>query len=386
MKILLSVQTSVQYCNSKYYNNSMSAFIRRYKQFCDNLVCVCNIDDVETPNGSLIEDTGVQFIATNKINSIKKMLLDEGKNEKIIEQAIAGVDACIIHVPSRLSSQVIQVAQKLRKPYMVVVVACPWDGLWNYDWRGKLIAPFSYLKLKREVRKANYALYVTQKFLQRRYPTKGKSIGCSDVQLFRNDDSVLLNKLERINNISPPNKPIILSTLAAVNVPYKGQEYVIRAIAALKEEELKYEYHLAGGGSQERLIALSESLGIKDQVIFYGSIPHDEVIKILDKTDIYIQPSKQEGLPRALVEAMSRACPAIASNIAGIPELLDDTYLFRKGDVKAIYNLLKSFTPQLMEVAARQNFNTAKLYEYSILENRRSEFLQNFISDIKVAK
>ncbi len=382
MKLLLCVQTPVECCDSRYFSNSMSSFVSRYKQFCDELVCVCNIKEVAEPSSKQINSDGVKFVTTNKVNSISTMLFAEMANEKIISEAMQDVDACIIHVPSRLSSQVIKIAQRLNKPYMVVVVACVWDGLWNYDWRGKLIAPFSFLKSRGEIRDAKYALYVTQHFLQNRYPSKGKTIGCSNVRLFCFDDNVLRSRLDRISDLESTSRPTILSTLAAVDVPYKGQAYVIRAIAKLKKEGCNFEYHLAGGGSQTKLIDLAKRLGVESQVTFYGSLSHDKVVGILDKTDIYIQPSKQEGLPRALIEAMSRACPAIASNIAGIPELLDAQFLFEKGDVDAICDLLRSFTSKSMQEAAESNYKRSKLYEYSILEDRRNEFIRNFINEV----
>lgn len=60
----------------------------------------------------------------------------------------------------------------------------------------------------------------------------------------------------------------------------------------------------------------------------------------LDTVDIYIQPSKQEGLPRSVVEAMSRGCLCVGSRIAGIPELLSTKYLFNAGNVMQIAKIL----------------------------------------------
>lgn len=171
--------------------------------------------------------------------------------------------------------------------------------------------------------------------------------------------------------------------MAPVDVKYKGQEYVIQAIARLKKKGLLFEYHLVGGGNPSYLKMLSKNLGVAELVKFYGSVPHDDITSILDKADIYIQPSKTEGLPRALVEAMSRACPALGSNIAGIPELLDKNCIFRTGNVNDICSLLTSFDFDKMEKCARQNYIEAKNYEFSVLENRRNTFLDEFMNNVK---
>ena len=52
----------------------------------------------------------------------------------------------------------------------------------------------------------------------------------------------------------------------------------------------------------------------------------DEFGHTNDNIDVFIMPSLQEGLPRSMVEAMSRGCNVIGSRVGGIPELLDDNF------------------------------------------------------------
>ena len=165
-----------------------------------------------------------------------------------------------------------------------------------------------------------------------------------------------------------------------MDVRYKGQEYVIRAIAEMAKCGIYYEYHLIGGGDITYLRNLAIQLNVLNQVIFYGSVPHDQIAGLLDDTDIYIQPSKQEGLPRALVEAMSRACPALGSRIAGIPELLDKNCVFKKGNVGEICKKLLSFTVESMKYYAIRNYEEAKNYEFSLLEKKRNRFIDDFFT------
>ena len=64
-------------------------------------------------------------------------------------------------------------------------------------------------------------------------------------------------------------------------------------------------------------------------------------MSILTDSDIYIQPSLQEGLPRAVVEAMSTALPCIGFNTGGIPELLEPEYIVKLKNVDGIVQRIK---------------------------------------------
>ena len=193
------------------------------------------------------------------------------------------------------------------------------------------------------------------------------------------DDNVLMNRLNKINTMKNNNK-IVLGTIAAVDVRYKGQQYVIRALGKLKKQGItNYEYQLVGGGDQTYLKSVAEKYNVTEQVKFLGTIPHDKVFEWLDTIDIYVQPSSTEGLPRALIEAMSRGLPAFGSNVGGIPELLDSKFIFSKGRKKVdeICNILQSFDQDTMREQARRNYEEAKKYDSEIIEERRRKFLKN---------
>lgn len=380
MNILVSTHAEVEFCNGSYYHNEMKACILRYKAIGNHLICLNIIKKVEYPKQDKLDTSDVEFVEVNKINSVKGLIYLQAQNAKTVESVVQCVDLCIVHLPSFTGEQVVKYAKKYGKPCIVILVACVWDALWNYNWKGKLLAPFRFFTIKHIMAHAQYAMYVTQYFLQNRYPCHGMTIGISDVILPAMSERILENRLLRINQND--NRTLILTTLAAVDVPYKGQEYVIRAIAKLRKEGCRFEYRLVGNGNPTYLQNVAEKLQISDQIKFYGVIQHDCITNILDETDIYIQPSKQEGLPRALVEAMSRACPALGSNIAGIPELLDQDCMFNKGDVESICQALRSFTTDKMKKQAKINFEKAKLYELPILEARRTKFFNIVISNI----
>lgn len=237
------------------------------------------------------------------------------------------------------------------------------------------MAPFRFLSLRQVQANAAYSIYVTNDFLQRRYPTRGYSIGCSNVNITTGDETALQKRLEKI---AVRGGILKLGTVAAVNVRYKGQEYAIKALRRLRDRGIDIEYHLVGGGDNTFLRSLADKYGVGDRVFFHGLIPHDQVIPFLDEMDLYIQPSKQEGLPRALIEAMSRGCLSLGSRTAGIPELLDKKYIFRRGNVNDIVRILSKVDKNTLKEQALRNFEVAKQYDRNLLNRRRCEFMNLF--------
>ena len=380
MKVVYSSQTTVEFDGEYYYSNAIRSTYGRYLTLGDEISVICYVKKVERPTHDRVEYEHLSFIPIIKKNSLKSLFCNQNQ-DKIIRDQVRLADVCVAHVPCAHSYSVIKYARNYEKPYLTVVCGCPWDALWNYDWRGKLMAPKAFLDLKRIMKDAPYSIYVTNEFLQRRYPTNGKSIGCSNVNMHTGVSGVLEKRIASIKHKKDANSIIRIGTAAALDVPYKGQEYVIRAIAKLKETGLNFEYHLIGGGTGNKLKEISRDLNVSDRVFIHGSIPHDQVAVFFDSIDIYIQPSKQEGLPRATIEAMSRGCLCMGSNIAGIPELLDEKYLFGKGKVSEIADILKRVSLLDLIDQASRNYNLAKEYDCDVLNERRQKFLEDFKND-----
>lgn len=247
--------------------------------------------------------------------------------------------------------------------------------------KGKIVAPYFELLARRMIKEAPYVVYVTNEYLQRLYPTKGKTIGISNVEILESDQEVLKKRIEKINR---KEGPLVLCTVAAIDVPYKGQEYVIRAMNQLRIEGIETKYFVIGGGDKSRLSKIAEKYDLKESVIFTGPIMRENVFEYLDLSDVYIQPSLQEGLPRAMIEAMSRALPAIGFNTAGIPELIDKKYVCKRKSVgqitQCIELLLKSNN---LENEAKKNFIKSKEYLFSTLNENRKNFFTEAIENMK---
>ena len=92
--------------------------------------------------------------------------------------------------------------------------------------------------------------------------------------------------------------------------------------------------------------------------------------------DIYIQPSLTEGLPRALIEAMSRGLPCLASRAGGIPELLPEHCTFEEFSQEIFSNMLLEIleSEELRAQLGNKNFVQSLNYNFETLELKRRSF------------
>lgn len=313
----------------------------------------------------------ISFVTFSSIKDILKR-----KTRKKIEDEINQSECLIVRLPSFIGLMSLKYIKKLNKPYLIEMVGCPWDALWNHSRVGKFVAPIMYLLCKNVIKEAPYVVYVTNEFLQNRYPTKGKSISCSNVILPENDENVLQQRLNKIRN-EKYDKKIIIGTCATAGSRYKGQQNIIRALKILKNKGYEVEYQLVGGGDTSYLKSIAKKYDSYENVKFMGVLAHNEVFEWLDTIDIYVQPSLTEGLPRALVEALNRGCPAIGSDAGGIPELLGKENIYKRKSYKEFADVFEKANINKEELAIR-NFEKAKEYEKNKLEARRSEFFNKF--------
>lgn len=303
--------------------------------------------------------------------------IDYLEYRKAVREAVGKAGCVVSRMPSVLGWMAVGECRRRGVPYLVEMVGDPWNLFWYHSGKGKLFAPFMTAATKVCCRKAPYVMYVTSEYLQKRYPTEGKFAGVSDVSIPPLIDDVLEKRLARIAGRREGAR-FVMTTVGSIEIPYKGQSSVIRAMRILKDRGIETEYLLVGGGDASRLKAVAEQCGVSECVHFLGILPHDEVFRILDDVDLYIQPSHTEGLPRSVVEAMGRALPVLASNVGGLPELVDARWLFPKGDVEAIADGVEAIMGEARK-AATDNFVKAKEFDAESLGGRKTAFYSSFV-------
>ncbi|MBD2071196.1 glycosyltransferase family 4 protein [Leptolyngbya sp. FACHB-671] len=146
---------------------------------------------------------------------------------------------------------------------------------------------------------------------------------------FEPPDPSIRGKLRQ--QLGLPDGAIACLTSARL-APVKGHQYLLEAIQQLKQTEVweKLYFLWAGTGTGDRYSniesQLKESvrkLGVTERVKFLGQ--RSDIPDLLTASDIFVFPSKAEGMPLSVMEAMAKGLPVIASSVSGIPEELGDT-------------------------------------------------------------
>ena len=365
------------YCST----NITEEMLSRYFCVADEVYVLIRTYPIEKAyqeaNLSKIDNPRIKIFELGNVVSAKSLVF-KSKLKKQIEPIVDECDLFFLRLPGITCNMVAEICKKKNKKYLVEVGGCAWDAYWNHGLSGKLVAPYMECAQKKTTKNASFATYVTKKWLQDRYPCSCEWIEASNVYLPKHDEKVLQKRIKRIESYEDC-KNLTIGTIANVDVRYKGQEYIIKAIAKLNKKGYNYKYELVGGGDQTFLKKLAAKYGVEKNVSFKGALLHDDVIKWLDGIDIYAQPSKQEGLPRSVIEAMSRGVPCIGSTTAGIPELLDTRCIFYLGNNKTIINVLNWISDATgLMTQAKRNFEKSKDYNLLTLEQRRQSILDKY--------
>ena len=377
MKVLLVTDFALYRQNNKIYTKfAFSSIIKRYYDQFGKLSFCCPLRTSELPVGYDIEITDIveEIIPLTKWDGLLHRKCREVR--KIVEKS----DLILARFASFSSAFVCSVARRMGKPVFAEVMSCGWGSLWNHGLMGKFAAPVMLFAVKRSLWSADYALYVTEEFLQKRYPCKNKTVGVSDVVIDNINDEIRRKRNEKIAHVDPHN--ITLMTSAAVNVLYKGQQFVIRAIPLLNQMGIRVKYYCVGQGDSSYLKKIAQKCGVEDQVVFTGAVSHDEVFRLLDQCDIYVQPSLTEGLPRALIEAMSRGCPAIGARTGGIPELLPDACIVKRKSVKDIAETINKMLNDGLRQYSEQSFARASDFQGEKLDFKREAYFKYVFDSI----
>lgn len=339
--------------------------IGRYKEVKEDPSDKYVLSDSERVVFECIKDTSLSRRFINMIFSDNKFIKENIKNcDRVIYRGSWGTKVC----------------KKMGIPYMVNIVADPWDSYWNHSLLGKIVAPFFCMALKVAAYKAPFVSYVSRRYLQKRYPSKGKMGTCPDVFLETPCASVLEKRIERIERQACDK--VIVGLIGSTNVGYRGHLTVIKVIAELKRRGIFCQGKFLGGDISKYWEKIIQEFGVEDRVFFCGRVQgQDAVLKWIDNIDILVMPAKAETLGRAIIEAMSRGCPVIGSLETAIGEQIGSDCLCGASDYIAVADMVEKMicNKDYMKYCAQENFYRSFKYCNAQNDEARNNFLKDFI-------
>lgn len=347
----------------------------RYLEFADELIVTARMHDTASASGVLSSRDRVAFVRVPSISSPTHVLINRPLAREILEREIGLADHLIVRLPSEIGLLAIRIARRLGKKFSTELVGDPLTALaYHKKLYARLYAPLLSLRVRRAIARSRACIYVTRRTLQALYPCAGLSASASNVNItlapWPDVQEVLRKKL---NN---PRKSFGL--IGSMVTDYKGVDIAIRALSLLIGKGHDCELHILGSGDHAHLEDLACSLGVAEKVYFDGTRNSSaEVLEWLDQRTFYLQPSRSEGLPRSLIEAMSRGLPAAGSDRGGIPELLPESFIFANLEhtgLSAIMERMLDLLPEEYLKAGRNAYATAATYERKNLDEIRHNF------------
>ena len=291
-----------------------------------------------------------------------------------VSAAVSVPGAVILRVPSQLA---VPARAALRgRPYAVEVVGDPYDVFAPGAVRHPLRPYFRWSfarQLRAQCAGACAAAYVTREALQRRYPPAPGAFTT-------HYSSVELPDAAFVPAPRPPRAagPFTVVTVGSLAQLYKAPDVLIEAAALCVQDGLDLRLVLVGDGRHRpELEALAAARGLAERVTFAGQLTAGAAVRAqLDQADLFALPSRTEGLPRALVEALARGLPCIGSTAGGIPELLPPEDMVPPGDAPALAALMAAVLrdPARRARMAARGHETARAYHEDILRQRRVAF------------
>jgi glycosyltransferase involved in cell wall biosynthesis len=169
--------------------------------------------------------------------------------------------------------------------------------------------------------------------------------------------------------------------------PVKGHAVLIDALAKLRERT-GWRLAIAGRGEEEaRLRAQAATAGIGDRVHLLGF--RDDVTDILAAGDLFTMPSLSEGLPLALVEAMSFGLPVVVTRVGGVPEVVTDGaegLLVPPSDAGALASALGALladSPRRQKMGEAARTRALRDYALSTMADRYERLYRGEAPDIR---
>ena len=379
-KLLISCDDTIYYHNGQYYymNQGWYDFYQRYLRVFDSIKIVNRVCEEENlpQERVLISDSRVEVVHIPNFSGPKEYAKVYFCIGRKLHNVTDGCNSAIVRLPSTIGQRVCKHVMRSGIPYAVEVVYDAEDG-----WRSKsnIVERMLWKKIDADMRKTCYGAdgvsCVTEFYLQKHYYSKKPSA------FYSNYSSLSLEKSFYTSERLFPNRPLTVANVAnqiAFN-GRKGFKEIIEALSLLKKSGLVVNAAFAGmsyHNGEQQLKEYADSLGVGDNVKFMGYLSRVELGAMLDNVDLFVMPTKAEGLPRVIIEAMAKGLPAISTPVSGNPELLPSHFLVEYDDVVTLADRIKELATDhiVYETASKDNFRNSLKYEASILEKRRDKF------------
>jgi glycosyltransferase involved in cell wall biosynthesis len=353
-----------------------SAFWQRYLTRFDRVVVIARVSRVATlpPNAVRLDNKNIQFHALPYWRGPWGFARKRMAFGRSIRKASKLPGAFILRMPGVIGGTLARLLADSERPFSVELVGNPHEVFqaggpgstalrWLYRWFIARSTTFAAAH-------AAAISYVSTAHLQSAFPHRPDAFTTNYSSIELAPAAVLS---EAPNDTLDPVAPKLI-TVATLTQAIKGIDVLLRALALARREGVHARLDIVGDGAlRTQLEALTVHLGIEAQVRFRGMLPPPDVFTALDQSDLFVLPSRSEGLPRAMIEAMARGLPCIGTSVGGIIELLPPELMVPPNDAEALCRLIiqVAHSKELRFEARARNLQKAREYVGPVLQARR---------------
>ncbi len=287
---------------------------------------------------------------------IKKALISE-KPDLVFINGIRGI-----------SSSVFTAIEKLKLPHIYMMhdfeLISRWSGLYR---SGKIIKKFNFLDnlylnyMRKKTSKLPTVIspskFLMDYHLQNKFFKHSKQFVVPNGAILKDDSKIREGSAKEF---------LFLGQV----VEHKGPQIAVEAIKKIKSQDIKL--HVIGRGSY--LAKLKKIAGDDNRIIIHGFVKDEDLLEIFDKCSYAIFPSIwYENYPLVIFEVMSKGIPVIASDIGGIPEMVQENFngfLFPPGNVDSLTEIIRKVIDDknILLPLSKNSISTSKKFklEYQI--------------------
>ncbi|ELC8416282.1 glycosyltransferase [Clostridium perfringens] len=387
---LLKAPDGTYWCDAIY----KYSFWERYLTVFDELRIVARTKNVNKIDEKWmrVDGEGIEIFEVPFYQGPWQLAKKYFKIHKILNSADLGCDAALFRMPSQTAYMTYHHFNK-NLPYAGEIVYDPTDDV--NDKSNNILMRILNKRISSQLRKfcasANGVSYVTEHTIQKHYPSRARIQGESK-NYFETFYSTITLEKEAFTGprdfTGKTSFTLVLSDVA-MNSERKGERTLLKAMRKVLDRGYDLNAIIIGDGSKkDEFIQLSKELGLSSRVEFTGLLPSaDEVRAKLLKSDIFVFPTRAEGLPRGILEAMAVGLPVLSSPVGGIPEVVDDEYLYEPDDIEGyvsgICRLLDN--TDLLNEISRTNFQKVQEYRNEVLQEKRQHFY-TWIKNLAIEK
>ena len=336
--------------NNYYVNGTYTQqYLKRFTSNFDELLVIARgrnaYDNELLDNYRLSGGDRVVFHLLNDFHGALSYIKNRKLMIRELNSIFTTVDAVFIRMPCILTTVAIKCANDNGIPIMLDVGADPQTIYLSAQPTlfEKVISQYMSYVCAKNCKKANGVSYVTREVLQKKYPCKaiidGETIDYFTASISNVDLTDDFFSSKRVYNKLDDLKLLHISNNICENSG-KGHIECLQVLKKLIDNGVKATITFVGGGNgQNALLEYAHELGIDSFITFTGRIgDRTEYKNIILNHDVFLFPSHSEGLPRVIIEAMATGMVCIASNVDGIPELLNQDDIFDYSDIDGMFN------------------------------------------------